>query len=536
MEVVVAITQTKRFQQLKNLLALVAVVKFGGDFWRTMTELGMTGSFKALLSYLFKTTLYYGKKLPFVKGQVEAEINKALKQLENQIMKDERAGQYVHFNDLLQTGMTKEQIMEELQKHREMAHHKWEEGKMSGCVYHGGKDLTDVVTAASNLFEWSNPLHCDAFPGLRKLEAEVVSMVVKMFNGTPGACGSMTSGGTESIIMAVRAHKEWARETKNITRPHLIMSYTAHVAFDKACEYFGIRITHLPVDPKTRQLRLSDVRAAITPNTIMVVGSCPSFPWGTIDDIQGLGKIAQEYNIGLHVDCCLGSFVVAFMEQSGFPLPLFDFRVPGVTSISCDTHKFGFAPKGSSVVMYRNSDLRRYQYFAQPNWPGGIYASPTVAGSRPGQLVAGCWAALMYHGKEGYIKSCQKIIGSARKITAAVRAMRGIQVIGEPLASVVAFESAEADIYRISDGMNKKGWNINNLQYPPAFHICCTYMTDADQFISDLKEVMDVVLQNPEEKATGGAAIYGMSAAIPDRSLIDRIARGYIDTMYLTDK
>lgn len=362
-------------------------------------------------------------------------------------------------------------------------------------------------------------------------------MVVGMFHGKEiGACGSMTSGGTESIIMALRAHKEWAKEVKGITRPHVILPYTAHVAFDKACEYFGIRMTHLPVNPKTRQVDLADVRSAITRNTIMIIGSCPSFPWGLIDDIEGYSKLAVEHNIGLHVDCCLGSFIVAFMEESGFKLPKFDFRLPGVTSISCDTHKFGFAPKGSSVVMYRSAELRRYQYFAQPNWPGGIYASPTIAGSRPGQLVAGCWAALMYHGKDGYVKSCQKIVGTARKIVAAVRTMQGIKVIGDPLTSVVAFDSEEVDIYRVSDGLSKKGWNINNLQYPPAFHICCTYMTDADSFIADMKEVMAEVLKNPKEKASGSAAIYGMSAAIPDRSLIDRIARGYIDTMYLTDK
>lgn len=160
---------------------------------------------------------------------------------------------------------------------------------------------------------------------------------------------------------------------------------------------------------------------AITPNTIMLVGSCPSFPWGVIDDIEGLGKLAQEFGVGLHVDCCLGGFLVAFMEKAGFPMrtshhscsftahtPIakFDFRIPGVTSISCDTHKYGFTPKGTSVVMYRDADLRRYQYFSCVNWPGGIYASPTVAGSRPGQLVAGCWATLMYYGLEVRITFC----------------------------------------------------------------------------------------------------------------------------------
>eukprot|EP01126_Amoeba_proteus_P027425 TRINITY_DN2720_c0_g2_i9.p1 TRINITY_DN2720_c0_g2~~TRINITY_DN2720_c0_g2_i9.p1 ORF type:complete len:375 (+),score=65.93 TRINITY_DN2720_c0_g2_i9:622-1746(+) len=371
------------------------------------------------------------------------------------------------------------------------------------------------------------------------MEAEVVSMVVGLFNGhSIGACGSMTSGGTESIIMSLRAHKEWAREVKGITRPHVVLPFTAHCAFDKGCEYFGIRVTHVPVNPSTWHVDLKNMRNAICRNTIMIVGSCPSFPWGLIDDIEGLSQIALDYNIGLHVDCCLGSFLVAFMERAGFQLPKFDFRLPGVTAISCDTHKYGFAPKGSSIIMYRSPELRRFQYFSQPNWPGGVYASPTMAGSRPGQLVAGCWGSLMYHGKDGYTESCKKIIGTARKIISEVKKQipSGITVVGNPLVSVVAFHSKMVNIYIVSEKMSKRGWNLNNLQSPPSFHVCCTLLTDADVFIQDLVAVMTEVLANPSQEATGSAVVYGLSSSLPDRSIVDRIARGYVDTLYHLDK
>jgi len=308
---------------------------------------------------------------------------------------------------------------------------------------------------------------------------------------------------------------------------------TAHPAFDKAADYFGIRVTHVSVDKNTGQVDIDEMKRSITGNTIMIVGSCPGFPWGVIDDIVGLGKMAELYNVGLHVDCCLGSFLVAFMESAGYKIPLFDFRVRGVTSISCDTHKYGFAPKGSSVVMYRSQDLRRFQYFTQPNWPGGIYASPSVAGSRPGQVIAGCWATMMNEGKSGYIAATKHIISQTRKIKEEIKKYPELTVIGDPLVSVVAFKSDKIDVFRVSSILSELNWNLSLLQYPKAVHISCTFLTDADQFTQDLAEAMIKIRKTPSEENEGSSAFYGQSASIPDRSLVGRIAAAYCDALYI---
>ena len=232
----------------------------------------------------------------------------------------------------------------------------------------------------------------------------------------------------------------------------------------------------------------------------MLVGSAPNFPHGIIDDITALGKIATKRNICLHVDCCLGSFLVAFLERAGHESEPFDFRVPGVTSISCDTHKYGFAPKGNSTVLYRTSKLRKYQYFISPDWSGGVYASPNMAGSRPGALIAGCWASLMSVGEDGYTDSCHKIVGAQKQISETIRtsdALKGdIRVMGKPLVSVVAFTSDTLDIYDIADGMNAKGWHLNALQDPPAIHVAVTLPIVAvvNELIRDLEAAVGLSL------------------------------------------
>lgn len=226
------------------------------------------------------------------------------------------------------------------------------------------------------LFAWSNPLHPDVFPGVRTCEAEIVAcvrlicfpfspiQVVDLYHGSKlGACGILTSGGTESILMAVRAHKEWAREMKGILEPHIVLPVTAHPAFDKAADYLGVRVTHVALDARTRKVTVRAMRRAITRNTIMIVGSAPSYgfvefsflliqpryPHGILDDVSELATLAENYGVGFHVDCCLGGFIVPFLTECGIQVPPFDFRCHGVTSISCDTHKYGFAPKGTSV-------------------------------------------------------------------------------------------------------------------------------------------------------------------------------------------
>jgi sphinganine-1-phosphate aldolase len=279
----------------------------------------------------------------------------------------------------------------------------WKDGKVSGTVYHGGSELSQLIVKAIEMYLLSNPLHVDVFPSVRKMEAEVVSMTANLFRGPselPLPVGTMTSGGTESIFLAMKSYRERGHALRKITRPNMVVPVTAHAAFDKAAGLLGIELRHFAVDPITFRAVPAAARACIDSNTIVVVGSAPSFAQGVVDPIQELAAAAKAVGAGCHVDCCLGSFLIAYVKRFKNLAP-HDFSVDGVTSISVDTHKFGFAPKGSSVILYRDSDLRRFQYFSTPRWTGGIYATATVAGSRPGALIAACWAVMANIGDDG---------------------------------------------------------------------------------------------------------------------------------------
>jgi sphinganine-1-phosphate aldolase len=420
--------------------------------------------------------------------------------------------------------------------HEAPSHTDYRDGKLSGAVYHGGDDMENVLVVAFRRYCVSNPLHPDVFPAVRKMEAEIVAMCLRMYNNPTGA-GATTSGGTESILMSVKTHRDWARAVKGISEPEMIVPASAHAAFDKAAAYFNIKLHSIPVDTETRQVDMKRVRRAINPNTIMVVGSAINFPDGCQDDIVRLGKLAKTYNIGLHVDCCLGSFLMPFLEKAGFPSEPFDFRVEGVTAISCDTHKYGFAPKGSSVVMYRSSDLRQYQYYVNPEWSGGVYASPGLAGSRSGALIAGTWAAMHYMGEEGYVASCRAIVGAAKIIEQTIEnSFPELYVLGKPPASVVAFGSRVPDlnILEVGDKMSKKGWHLNALQNPPGLHIACTRLTvsSVEIFIRDLKEAVWEAKGSSAGKGTM-VSLYGLgSSSAIGPQMVGVVVSAFLDALY----
>lgn len=302
-------------------------------------------------------------------------------------------------------------------------------------------------------------------------------------------------------------------------------------------------------------MKTSAVRALINPNTILLVGSAPNFPHGIIDDITALSTLARSYSLPLHVDCCLGSFLVPFLSRAGFDTEPFDFRLPGVTSISVDTHKYGFAPKGNSTVLYRTAKLRSYQYYIEPNWSGGVYASPSMAGSRPGALIAGAWASMMSVGEDGYVRACAEIVGAAKELERAIRehpALADLRVLGRPLVSVVAFETTATsgiDIYDIADAMTARGWHLNALQNPPAMHVAVTLpiVPVVGKLIGDLKEsIQEIKDKEGLGKVNGGgdgkavkakkgdvAALYGVAGALPDKSVVVELASAFLDTLYL---
>ena len=477
---------------------------------------------------------------------MQAQVQKAVGDLQEKLVPSGPG--VTQYTALPASGWTTEQVRAELDKLGAMKHTRWEDGRVSGAVYHGGHDLSDLQSEAFKRFGVSNPIHPDVFPGVRKMEAEVVAMTLGLFHAPETGAGVTTSGGTESIIMAILAARQKAYTERSVREPEMILPETAHTAFRKAAEYFNIRIHKVPCPAPSYKVHLPTVSRLINSNTILLVSSAPNFPHGIVDDIPSLSRLALKHKLPLHVDCCLGSFVVPFLAKAGFPAPDFDFRVPGVTSISVDTHKYGFAPKGNSVVLYRTVELRRYQYYVCADWSGGVYASPSMAGSRPGALIAGCWASLMKMGEDGYLDTCLKIVGAAKKIEESIRTSdklrHSISVIGKPMVSVVAFRANttqkdqfyNVDIYDLADAMSAKGWHLNALQDPPAIHVAVTMpiVAAVDDLIKDLEETVEAVRGNATEKKGDAAALYGVAGALPDKSIVKELASGFLDTLYKT--
>ncbi len=442
---------------------------------------------------------------------------------------------FLSFSKLPQEGCGREEILREIEKLKSVEEARWKDGKVSGAVYHGDNAHIDFLNRVYALQSQSNPLHADIWPSTTKFEAEIVAMTAHMLGAEASneICGTVTSGGTESILAAMKTYRDWARETKGITAPEMIAPTTAHAAFDKAAQYFGIRLIRIPVGPDFRA-DVTATRDAITPNTIVLIGSAPPFPHGIVDPIAELSELAREHGIGFHTDGCLGGFLLPWAERLGYPVPRFDFRLPGVTSISADTHKYGYAAKGTSVILYREAELRHFQYYLTTDWPGGLYFSPTLAGSRPGALSAACWAAMVTIGEKGYLRAAQAILETAAQIKQDIREIPELQIIGDPLF-VIAFRSDKFDIFQVMEYMTRKNWGLNGLHLPPAAHLCVTLRHTqpgvAARFVADLKEAVAFVKEHPEASA-GVGPVYGMASVVELRGMVTGLLNMYMDLLY----
>lgn len=492
---------------------------------------------ESLVSRIKKKLFRVIRKLPIIGALIQKHVNKARSDVAANLTFLKEAKNYV--KTLPTKGLNQTDVMEKIKEYSTLGGVRWEDGKISGAVYSGEEELTKLLVKAYGEFAWTNPLHPDIFPGLRKMEAEVVRMCCALFHGGPNSCGTMTSGGTESILMACKAYREMAYD-KGIKYPEILVPESAHAAFDKAANYFGLKIVHIPLN-KDMQVDVKAMKRAISKNTAMLVCSAPQFPHGSIDPIEEVAELALKYKIPFHVDACLGGFLIVFMEKAGFPLSTrFDFRVNGVTSISADTHKYGYAPKGSSVILYSEEKYRQYQFFVAPDWQGGIYASPTISGSRPGGIIAACWATMMHKGEDGYVDATRRIISTTRFIVSELQKIEGIVIIGKPEVSVIALGSNVFDIYQLSNMLAAKEWNLTILQYPSSIHICITLLHTnrgvAELFVKTVQECVTEIMKNPKAKTTGLGAIYGMAQMIPDRNLISEISHVYLDCLYKTDE
>jgi len=416
------------------------------------------GVLKKLWSRLLAALLKSAKTVPSVRKRIEGKYDGIMEELK-ELVKPHTCSSFC-FSRIPEKGIHRETILAEMEKLTRNEESRWRDGFVSGAVYHGDQEHIGFLNRVYNLSSQSNPLHSDVWPSTVKYEAEIVAMTARMLGsqavdtGTgERVCGTVTTGGTESILLAVKTYRDRAR---------------------------------------------------------------------------------RERGIGFHTDACLGGFVLPWAERLGYRVEPFDFRLPGVSSISVDTHKYGYAAKGSSVILYRSKKLRRYQYFKITEWPGGLYFSPTTLGSRPGELIASCWASLVSTGESGYLAATKRILETAERIKKGIAEIPELFVLGNPLW-VIAFGSKTLDVYRINKHMARKEWNLNGLHKPPCLHLCVTLRhTDerfAERFIQDLTASVEKVKTHPKQKYRM-APVYGMAATFPDRSAVADLLDRYMDLLY----
>lgn len=410
----------------------------------------------------------------------------------------------------------------------------WKSGRVFSLIYNAGEDVKTFAEEAFNVFINENGLSPFAFPSLLRMETEVVSMVGSLLGGDSETVGAMTSGGTESIMMAVKAARDFARAQRpSITNPELVMPLSAHPAFNKAAHFLGLKTVIVPTD-KTLRADVKAVGDAISENTVMVIGSAFSYPHGMIDPIEELAEVAAGKEVWFHVDACVGGYILPFLSKLGYPIPPFDFRIPGVSSMSADIHKYGFIPKGASTVLYRNAQLRQYQFFVYADWPGGVYGTPSVSGARPGGPVAASWAVIKYLGLEGFMCLAKTTMETTENFIEGIEAIPELYVLGKPQATVFAFGSDVLNVYALGEKMKTFRWYIDSQHLPPCLHMTISpaHASIVEPFLADLRQAVKEVASLKGEDITGEAAMYGMIGSMPDRAMARDFAIQYLSDLY----
>ena len=391
---------------------------------------------------------------------------------------------------LPETGRSHDEVVDALERMRG-DDARWQDGRTFGLVYDGGPEVHAIAESAAAMYLHENALNTLAIPSLGQIQRDVVGSMAELLHG-PDAAGFMTSGGTESILMAVKAARERARAERDLDGGEIVLSDTAHAAFHKGAHYFGLEPVVVPVGDDYR----CDVDAmadAVSDRTVMVIGSAPQYPHGVIDPIPELAALAAEVDANMHVDACMGGFVLPFMERLGEPVRPWDFRVDGVTTISLDVHKLGYAPKGASIILHRDKRLRRFQTYTFDEWRGGFYASPSMQGTRSGAPMAAAWAVMQRLGLDGYERLTRTTIDTARKLQAGVRAINGLDLVGEPEAQLMAIRVEDGwedrlDVFAVGDALATRGWYLDRQSRPDSLHSTVSNGNApvADQFLTDL--------------------------------------------------
>ena len=445
----------------------------------------------------------YLKRVPFVHSKL-LSISLSLQ--------NSMQTKYNNIRTLPSTPMNIDDAMQKL----EVVKSRQEKEKISGVIYHADQTHYADLFNVFKRYALTNPLHPDVFPEIREMEIDIIQMVRELFKGDQGVCGNVTSGGTESILLACYTYREWARKEWGITSPNIVAFKSVHPAFDKACHYFGIKLIKVS--------SLFWMKMYINRNTICAVGSAPTYGYGTVDPIQEMADHCLVRQVPLHIDCCMGGFLMPFLKNN--PVK---FSTEGITSISADTHKYGNTFKGSSVLLFRNFYYKKHQHFVKTDWEGGMYATPTILGSKSGALIATTWASLLRTGSMNYSSMANQIQEHLLNIYDVFKNHPDLNILGEPCVNIIAFSSSTLDIYRIVEEM--KDWNLSVLTNPPAFHFCITSVHTKEvihKFIEDLQNAVTEVKNNPRKELEGTLAIYGSATKIENSIFTDDVVSNYV--------
>lgn len=443
-------------------------------------------------------------------------VNNKIKAIKQDLAKG-MISSYQHFSRLPNEGLT------EIELNTKINTMKTSEGKnLSGVVYNGDNEHNRKLVKIFEKYMKTNPLHADTFPEIRTMEADIISMTSAMFKGNIMTCGNVTTGGTESILLACYTYREYCRKEYGITRPNIVAFNSVHPAFDKACHMFGISLR------KTDSLW--KLKWLTNWNTICMVGSAPTYAYGIVDPIVEMAEYCYKKKIPLHIDCCMGGFLLPFLDNNNV-----SFEHKGITSISADTHKYGNCFKGSSVLLFSNPLIKRHQHFIKTDWEGGMYATPTIMGSKSGALIATTWASLLYMGEKRFTRIAVKIRNLLRMVKDHYKDNTYIKIIGNPDINIIAFGSGSIPIYSVINEM--KTWDLSIMANPPSFHLCITSVHTEKKiksFIQELDQAIQNVVSNPNKKLEGTVAIYGSATKVENSIFTEDVVNDYLHLLSTT--
>lgn len=388
----------------------------------------------------------------------------------------------------------------------------WKRGRVGLYVHYAGEDVLAVAKEAYQRFFSENALGPKAFPSLRRFEDEVVDWTLDLLHAPQAATGVMTSGGTESLFLALAAARDWSRATRpHLARPSIVIPWSAHPAFDKAAHYLGLEVRRMPLRADFRA-DVDAMAAAVTPETILVAGSAPALPHGVIDPIRDIAALAARHGLWCHVDACVGGFMAPFVRRAGWPVSDFDFGIDGVTSMSADLHKYGFTAKGASLLLLADAAMRQYLVFDFDNWPRGHYSSATFRGTRPGGAVASAWAVMRYLGLDGYTAIARTTMQGRDRLIAGIESLEGFRVVGVPELTVMGYSASGIDVDAVAHALGERGWFVSGMASPPGIHmgmLSPAHAAVVDDYLADLRAAVAEVRDGRTAGVTAMDHSYG---------------------------